>query len=143
MEEISLKRIEKDLPLPAYQTKKSAAFDLYAAESVEIKPQEHKIIRLGVAIKLPKNHMGLLVPRSSLFKKKGLMMANSAGIIDEDYCSEKDEYMASLLNVRNETVSLEKGERICQLIVVPITRVQINEVEKLEDDMRGGFGSTD
>ncbi len=139
---LKLKRIDKSLPLPSYQTKGSVGFDLYARETVKIKPFTPTLIPLNIVAKVPKGYMLLIASRSSLPLKKGLMLANSIGIIDQDYCGEKDEIKALVLNFIKKEVVVKKGERIAQGILVKIARPEIKEAEKMEKKSRGGFGST-
>ncbi len=139
---LKLKRIDKSLPLPSYQTKGSVGFDLYARETVKIKPFTPTLVPLNTIAKIPKGYMLIIASRSSIPLKKGLMLANSVGIIDQDYCGEKDEIKALVLNFTKKTVVVKKGERIAQGILVKIARPEIKEVEKMEKKSRGGFGST-
>lgn len=99
------------------------------------------MVPLNIALELPKNHWVLMSARSSLHKR-GLMMANGIGVGDEDYCGDNDEYRAALLNYTKEPVTIERGERIVQMIVMQREPVEVEIVEKLEGKDRGGFGST-
>lgn len=139
---LKIKRIDKTLPLPSYQTKGAVGFDLCARETVKIKPFTPTFVPLNIIVKIPKGYMLLIVSRSSLPLKKGLMLANSAGIIDQDYCGEKDEIKALVLNFTNKEVIVKKGERMAQGILVKIERPKIKEVDKMPKKSRGGFGST-
>ena len=138
---IQIKRFDKSLPLPEYKTKGAAALDLYSREEITIKAGEVGYAPLNVAIKLPKDHWALIAARSSLHKE-GLMMANGIGVGDSDYCGDDDEYKAALFNFSKKDATIEKGQRIAQLLVLPIERMEVEEVEKLEDENRGGFGTT-
>ncbi len=138
---IKMKRFDKSLPLPEYKSVGAAAFDVYARTSTTISPKKVSLVPLNIAIELPKNHFALLAARSSLFKK-GLMMANSVGIGDEDFCGDNDEYHAPLLNFSDEDVTIEKGERIAQIIIMSREKIEFEEVERLVGKNRGGFGST-
>jgi len=138
---LKIKRFDKSLPLPEYKTDKAAALDLYARVDTTIPPKEVGYVPLNIAIELPKEHWALVAARSSLHKK-GLMMANSIGVGDEDFCGDNDEYKAILLNFTDQEVMVKKGERLAQLIVLPRERVEIEEVEKLGNKDRGGVGST-
>ena len=138
-EEILIKRFDQELPLPAYKTSGAAAFDLCPRVTTTIQPKTHAMIPLNVAIKLPKGYWGLLTSRSSLHKK-GVMFANDMGIIDNDYCGEEDEYRAVLYNISDQPVTLEKGERIVQVVLLPYQQFPIREVEAMEAANRGGFG---
>jgi dUTP pyrophosphatase len=138
---VIFKRFDKDLPLPEYKSKKAAAFDLYARETVIIPPGSVMLVPLNIALELPPNHWALLSARSSLFKK-GVMMANGIGVGDEDYCGDGDEYKAALLNFTDQEVTIERGDRIVQMIILNRESVELVETEKLGAENRGGFGST-
>ena len=115
--------------------------DLRSAENVTLKPGAFKIISLGVSMKLPEGYEAHVVPRSSTFKKWGLLQANSMGVIDEAYCGENDVWGFPAFSPLGSTV--RKGDRICQFrIVKKMEPVTFIEVEHMEDESRGGFGST-
>ncbi len=138
---INFKRFDKDLPVPEYKSKGAAAFDLYARETTTIAPGEVGFVPLNIALELPPNHWALVAARSSLFKK-GVMMANGIGVGDEDYRGDGDEYKAALLNFTDHEVTIERGDRIVQMIMLNREPVELMEVEKLTAQDRGGFGST-
>lgn len=139
----NIKLVDKELPLPAYQTEKSGAFDLYSREDITFEPKEMKVVPLNICLQIPKNHVAILSPRSSLYRKHQLLLVNGIGIIDEDYCGNDDEYMAQLVNASEETQTIQKGERICQVLLLPITRTQFEQVDDMSSESRGRFGSTD
>lgn len=115
--------------------------DLRAAETMFIKAGEFKMIPLGVAMELPEGYEALVAPRSSTFKKYGIIMANSLGIIDESYKGDNDEWSFPAYAVRDTVV--HKNERICQFRIIehqPLIR--LIEVERLGNPDRGGIGST-
>lgn len=115
--------------------------DLRAAVDVDMKPGEFKLIPLGVAMELPKGYEALVAPRSSTFKKYGILLANSIGIIDESYKGDNDEWHFPAL-AYNE-VHIPKNERICQFrIIKHQPPVKLVQVEHLNNDDRGGIGST-
>lgn len=136
-----IKRFDKSLPLPAYKTAGAAASDLCARETVVVPPRGVAQIPLNVAMEIPPGHFALLAARSSLYKR-GLMMANGIGIIDPDYCGDEDEYRAVVENHTDENVVVERGERIVQIVIVPFVRVDWEEVDRLGNPSRGGFGTT-
>lgn len=138
---IKIKRFDKSLPIPEYKTQGAAAFDLYSREDVAINPGEVALIPLNVAIEIPQGYFILLVNRSSTFKL-GITCANGVGIGDSDYCGDNDEYKFPALNYTNDIVNIEKGTRCCQMLILPVEQVDIQEVEHLENIDRGGFGST-
>ncbi len=139
--QVKIKRVDKDIELPAYKTAGAAACDLPTRESVVIQPRSVALVKLNVSIELPKNHWGLLAARSSL-PKRGLMLANSMGIFDEDFCVDEDEYALVLYNFTDQVVTIERGERLAQLLILPREAVEFIEVESLGNKKRGGFGTT-
>ncbi|MFH1193880.1 MAG: dUTP diphosphatase [bacterium] len=141
--QIKIKRLDKSLPLPQYQTPGSVAFDLASSVDATVNPKEIKLVPTGLIIQAPAGHMLMLSSRSSLALKKGLMMGNGVGIVDADYCGPNDEIKIQLVNITGEPVEIKKGERLAQGMFVPVTREEFEEVETMEkSDSRGGFGST-
>jgi len=138
---LKIKLFDKTLPSPEYKSEKAAALDLYARQTTTIQPGEVGMVPLNIAMQLPKDHWVLMSARSSLHKK-GVMMANGIGVGDEDYCGDNDEYRAALWNFTQQPVTIERGERIVQMIVMQREPVELEIVEKLEGKDRGGFGST-
>ena len=115
--------------------------DLRAAETVDMKAGEFRLISLGISMKLPEGYEANIVPRSSTFKKWGVLQVNSMGVIDNSYCGENDIWMFPALAIRNTTIN--EGDRICQFRVVKkMADIDFIEVEHMEDEDRGGFGST-
>lgn len=115
--------------------------DLRAAERVEMKAGEFRIISLGVSMKLPDGYEAHVVPRSSTFKKWGILQVNSMGIIDNSYCGENDIWGFPALAMRDTVI--DAGDRICQFrIEKKMEPIEFVEVEHMEDFDRGGFGST-
>ncbi len=115
--------------------------DLRAAETVDMKAGEFRLISLGVSMKLPQGYEAHLLPRSSTFKKWGVILANGMGVIDESYCGDNDIWRFSALAMRD--THIEKGDRICQfrsMKKMPV--VELETVEFLTDPDRGGIGST-
>lgn len=138
---IRVRRFDKELPLPTYATEGAAAMDCYARETTTIPPGEVRYIPLNIALEIPEGHFVLMAARSSLHKK-GLMLANGIGILDEDYCGDDDEYKAAVFNFSSEIAEVNRGDRITQIIVRPVERFKWTEVDSLERESRGGFGST-
>ncbi len=138
---IKIKRFDKELPLPARQTDGAAAFDLTAREAVEILPGTVGIVYLNIALETPVGYFLLVAARSSIYKK-GLMKANGIGIIDPDFSGDNDEIRGTYYNFTDKPVTIEKGERIAQAAFIPIAKFDWQEVEKLENKNRGGFGTT-
>lgn len=139
--QVMIKRIDKDLPLPTYATAGSVGFDLLCREDTEIAPRTIELIPSNVIVRIPQGYMLMLTLRSSTPLRKGLLIPNGLGIIDQDYCGEGDELKVQVLNFREEAVLVKRGERIAQGIFVPIQRVTWTEVDEMGQG-RGGFGST-
>lgn len=139
--DITVKRIDKDLPLPTYATAGAVGFDLLCREDTEIAPRKQGLIPGNVIVRIPPGFMLLLTLRSSTPRRKGLLIPHGVGIIDQDYCGEGDEIMVQVYNFRDEPVTINRGERIAQGIVVPVVRARWQEVEDMGKG-RGGFGST-
>ena len=132
-----------DLPLPEYATPDSAGVDLLAAvsEDVSLGPGERTLIPTGIALSLPRGYEAQIRPRSGLALKNGLTLLNTPGTIDADY---RGEIGVILANLGQETFVVERGMRIAQMVVAPVSQVSWNAVEALNDSERGagGFGST-
>lgn len=115
--------------------------DLRAAEDVILYAGEYKAIPLGVAMELPEGYEALVAPRSSTFKKHGILLANSIGVIDESYKGDNDQWHFPALATRGGKI--QKNERICQFrIIKHQPPVVLQEVERLGNKSRGGLGST-
>lgn len=115
--------------------------DLRIAEDVTLKAGDFKLIPLGVAMKLPKGYEALVIPRSSTFKKYGIIQANSVGLIDESYCGNGDEWYFPAYATRD--IEIAKNTRLCQFrIIAHQSSVGFVEVTELSEINRGGFGST-
>jgi dUTP pyrophosphatase len=138
---IPIKRIDREVPLPEYKTEGAAAMDCYVRESGTVPAKGVARVPLNFALKPPPGHFVLLAARSSLHKR-GLMFANGVGIFDEDYCGDKDEFTAILYNFTDAPVTIERGDRIAQIILLPLDRMEWNEVDTLDAPNRGGIGST-
>jgi dUTP pyrophosphatase len=139
---ISLTRIDPTLPLPRYESAGAVGFDIITRVTTQIEPGQIALVPGNVIVKVPQGYALLLVPRSSLPRKKGLMCPHSLGVIDQDYHGDKDELMVQVQNITQQTVTVERGERIAQGIFVKVERAQWEEVESHGADSRGGFGST-
>lgn len=115
--------------------------DLRAAERVELKAGEHRLISLGVSMQLPKGYEAHLLPRSSTFKNHGVLLANGCGIIDESYCGDNDIWRFNAYATRDTVIEFD--ERICQFrLFEKMPEVEIETVDHLSGPDRGGFGST-
>ena len=115
--------------------------DLRAAQTVELKAGEFKLISLGVAMQLPENYEAHMAPRSSTFKNWGIIQTNSVAVIDESYCGDNDEWRYPVYATRDTVINV--NDRICQFrIMEKQPKVEFEEVEILGNDDRGGIGST-
>lgn len=141
MKRIKIKRFDKELPLPEYKTLGAVGFDLTSRETRTIKPGEIGYIALNVAVATPKDHILLIAARGSTHKH-GLLPAHGIGIGDPDYRGDNDEYAIPLYNFTKKPVTVERGTRIAQGILVKFTRASWKEVPKMKSKNRGGFGST-
>lgn len=130
-------------PLPQYESKGAVCFDLSAREETVIGPRSLGLVPTGVIIEVPEGYAMLLAARSSTPKKKGLLMPHGMGIIDQDYNGPKDENLLQFYNFTDEPVTIEKGERIGQALLVKIGKAEWERVDQISDHSRGGFGSTD
>ena len=140
---VNIKRIDKTLPLPKYETAGSVGFDLICRESAQIAPQSIVLIPANVIVETPPGYMLMICLRSSTPRKLGLMMAQGVGIVDNDYCGEEDELKIQVYNFTDEIVNVERGSRIAQGVFVRVDTPEWNEVEQMSNTSRGGFGSTD
>jgi dUTP pyrophosphatase len=131
------------LPFPAYASTGAAGIDLAAAvdQSLTLNPEHRALVPTGIAIALPEGYEGQVRPRSGLALKHGITVLNSPGTIDGDY---RGEVQVILANLGTEPVTIRRGDRIAQLVVAPVTRVEIERVAELPESERGagGFGST-
>lgn len=138
---LKIKYFVEDLEKLRYIDGVSDWIDLRAAEDVEMKAGEWKLIPLGVAIELPEGYEAHVVPRSSTYKNFGVIQTNSMGVIDATYCGDNDQWFWPALAMRDTIIN--KNDRICQFrIMENQPTVEFVEVEHLEGPDRGGFGST-
>jgi dUTP pyrophosphatase len=143
--EIKIQRMEgnDDLPLPKYMTSGSSGMDLFAAvtEPITIQSREYDIIPLGIKLAIPEGYEAQIRPRSGLAAKNGIGLLNSPGTIDSDY---RGEIKVILFNFGKEPFVINRGDRIAQMVIAPITKASLNEQKHLEDTPRGngGFGHT-
>ena len=129
------------LLLPAYATAGAAGMDVVAAEAVTLAPGKRAAVATGLALAIPNGFEVQVRPRSGLALKHGLTVANAPGTIDSDY---RGELKIILVNLGTQPVAIERGMRIAQLVVAPVTRATFEEVDSLDTTVRGdgGFGST-
>jgi len=139
---IEIKRIDTSLPLPEYKSDGAVAFDIYAREGKNIKAQQTAFVPTNLIIKVPQGHALLLFGRSGL-PKRGLMMANSVGVIDQDFHGPEDELQLFLYNFTSEDLMVKRGDRLAQGLITTVEKAEWDEVsEHNKKDSRGGFGST-
>ena len=143
MTEILIKRLSKNISLPKYQTDGSSGLDLTAniEQKIFIKPGKSVIIPTGLAVSIPKNYEVQIRPRSGLAAKNQISVLNTPGTIDADY---RGELKVILINLGEKEFKIEKGLRIAQMVLCPVVKAVLKEVNELEDTKRGsgGFGST-
>ncbi|MCZ1176592.1 dUTP diphosphatase [Acinetobacter pittii] len=137
-------RLGKEWPLPSYATAGSAGLDLRACldEAIDIEPGQTVLVKTGMAIYIHDvNFAGLILPRSGLGHKHGIVLGNLVGLIDSDY---QGELMVSVWNRGQTTFRLEAGERLAQYVLVPVVQAEFEQVEEFEETLRGagGFGHT-
>jgi len=135
----------QDLPLPAYQSAHAAGLDLVAAlpedNPVALEPSDRVLVPTGLIIELPEGYEAQVRPRSGLALKHGVTLLNSPGTIDADY---RGEVKVLLINLGAEIFRIQRGDRIAQLVIAPVSHVEIVAVEGIGPTARGsgGFGST-
>ncbi len=143
MTEILIKRLSKDIILPKYETSGSSGLDLSAniKTPVKIEPGKTTIIPTGISVSIPKNFEIQIRPRSGLAAKSQVSVLNTPGTIDADY---RGEIKVILINLSKETFVVENGARIAQMVVCPVIKAKLKEVDSLDNTSRGsgGFGST-
>ena len=140
---VKIKILDESAKIPAYATEFAAGADLYAniKEEIEIKPGERVKIPTGIAIEPPCGVVSVICARSGLATKHGIALANGIGVVDSDY---RGECMVALQNHSDEAQTIEGGERIAQMAIVPFLKAEYEVTEELSDTVRGagGFGST-
>jgi len=140
--DLPVKRIDPDLPLPAYAHQGDAGLDLFSAVGATIMPGERVLVPTGIALAIPVGCAGFVLPRSGAALKRGLGLANSPGLIDSAY---RGEIKVIVVNLdRHEPIVITRGEKIAQLVVQRVEQCSLREVGVLDDTVRGesGFGST-
>lgn len=140
---VSITRIDKTLPLPKYESAGAVGFDIVTRETTVIEPGKIGLVPGNVIVKVPAGYALLLLPRSSLPRKKGLICPHSLGVIDQDYHGDADELKVQVQNITNTPVTVERGERIAQGLFVKVEKAVWEEVDSHGAETRGGFGSTD
>lgn len=140
METIKIKYFDKEID-KIEKINKGDLIDLRAAETVEMKKGDFKLIKLGVGMKLPEGYKANVYPRSSTYKNFGIILANSVGQIDNSYSGDNDEWRFPAIALRDTVI--HKNDRICQFEIQKIQPdIEFEEVEYLDEVSRGGIGST-
>ncbi len=142
MIELPIRRLHEDATLPERAYSGDAGLDLSTCERVELGPGERAIVPTGLAVAIPEGYAGFVQPRSGLAARQGISVVNSPGLIDSGY---RGEIRVVLLNTDAEhTFVAEAGDRIAQLVVLPIPELELVEVDELPETERGvrGFGSS-
>ena len=138
---IQITRIDKSLPLPRYESAGATGFDFITRETTVIESGKIALVPGNVIVKVPEGYTLLIIPRSSLPRKKALVCPHSIGVIDQDYCGPEDEIKVQVQNISDQPVTIEKGERIAQGLFVRVDTAEWVEAE-VNGKSRGGFGST-
>ena len=142
MVELSIKRLDRDLPLPGYAHPGDAGLDLFSAVDVVLEPGKRALVPTGIAIAIPDGHAGFVLPRSGLAINRGLSLVNAPGLIDSHY---RGEVKVIVVNLDpTEPISLTRGDKIAQLVIERVEHATLIEVDDLDATVRGegGFGST-
>ena len=139
MLKIKVQKINPEIKIPSYAHSGDAGMDLYAAADIVIKPGERKIIATGMKMEIPTGYVGLIWDKSGLASKKGLKIMG--GVIDSTY---RGEVGVVIINLSDQKYQVEKNTKISQMLIQKVENVEIEEVENLEDSLRGdgGFGSS-
>lgn len=140
--ELPIRRLDPSVELPAYAYAGDAGLDLRANEDVTLAPHERRLISTGLAVAIPEGFAGFVQPRSGLALKQGLSMANTPGLVDSHY---RGELKVCAVNLDDEhPITIERGERIAQLVIQRVPTVRLVEVDELDETDRGagGFGSS-
>ncbi len=139
---MAIKRLDAELPLPQYAHAGDAGLDLFSADEVTIAPGQRMLVSTGIAVAIPEGFAGFVQPRSGLAVRQGLGIVNTPGLIDSHY---RGEIKVIAINLDPASdISVSRGDKIAQLVIQPVARVELTEVSELDETVRGegGFGST-
>lgn len=139
---VRIKRVDKNLPLPVYETGGSVGFDILARENVMIESGTIELVPGNIIVEVPEGYMLAVASRSSTPRKRGLTPPHGFGIIDHDYCGPEDEIKIQVYNFSGTPVMIERGEKIAQGVFVRVDKFDWEEVNEMNRGSRGGFGST-
>jgi dUTP pyrophosphatase len=137
---MKVQKASHDSILPSRATEGAGAYDCYADMDAELYPGESQKVLLGFRAEVPAGHVALLVPRSST-GSRGMHLANGTGVIDSDF---RGVFIANIINRSDDWMKIQRGDRICQMLIVPVALPELLEVDALSETARGegGFGST-
>jgi dUTP pyrophosphatase len=139
---VRIKRIDKDLPLPAYETSGAVGFDILSREDTIIDANSVGKIPGNLVVEVPRGYALIIASRSSTPKKKSLSTPHGIGVIDQDYNGPQDELLVQVYNFSDSAVEVKRGEKIAQGIFVKVDNAEWEESDVLGERTRGGFGST-
>ena len=143
MVKILIKKLQKNILVPEYKTEGSSGLDLLACidNQIQLKPREKELIPTGIAVAIPNDFEIQIRPRSGLAAKNGITVLNTPGTIDADY---RGEIKVILINLSDKIFTINKNDRIAQMVICPIIKGILEEVDELPKTIRGsgGFGST-
>jgi dUTP pyrophosphatase len=139
--QITFQKLDSELPTPGHAHPGDGGVDLYARRDVRLEPEAWTMVPTGIAVAIPDGFAGLVVPRSGLAARRGVGVVNGPGLVDAGF---RGEIQVILINHGAEPLELQRGERVAQLVVVPVVAQQFVEVDELPPSTRGegGFGST-
>jgi dUTP pyrophosphatase len=139
---VRILRLDSGVPLPSYETSGAAGFDLASSVDMTIGPGQVTLVPTGLVIEVPAGHLLGVFARSSTPIKRGLMVANGVGVVDADYCGPADEIKIEVLNFTSQPVTVRRGDRLAQGVILPFVRADWQEVDAIDRPTRGGFGVT-
>jgi dUTP pyrophosphatase len=139
---VRIRRLHPDVPLPSYESQGAAAFDLAAAADTVVDAGRVALVPTGLVVEVPPGMFLGIFARSSTPLKRGLMVANGVGVVDSDYCGPADEVKIAVLNFTGAAVTIRRGDRVAQGMLLAAPRVTWDEAAALRDTSRGGFGAT-
>jgi dUTP diphosphatase len=140
--ELQVRRLDPELPLPRYQQQGDGGLDLHSAQDAVLQPGERAVIGTGIAVAIPEGFVGLTAPRSGTSARSGLSTVNAPGVIDAGY---RGEIKLILVNLDpKDPIEIRRGDRVAQLLIIPISTVEVAERDELPPSDRGasGLGST-
>jgi dUTP pyrophosphatase len=139
---VRIHRLDPSVALPSYQTAGAAGFDLAARVDMTVAAGEVALVPTGLVIEVPAGHLLGVFARSSTPLKRGLMVANGVGVVDSDYCGPNDEIKIEVFNFTTSVVSIHRGDRLAQGVILPFARAEWDEHDTPAQPTRGGFGAT-